>query len=137
MKLTGTNKNTLRLGAVLVALPVFAFSLITVPLQPALTDTGGLLANAVVGVFAGVEANPYNTKAQQLLEKENELNAREAALQESTNASSSVSLEDWYARAALAVSFLVLVLVALNFYFDIRRGGRGGGQMYAVNLKNR
>ncbi len=133
MKRTGIHKNTLRLGAILIAFPVFAFSLITVPLQPAFTDTGGLLANAVVGVFAGVEANPYNTKAQQLLEKENELNAREAALQENTAASS--TLEDWYGRAALAVSFLVLLLVALNFYFDLRRGERGRGKL-VMQVKN-
>lgn len=109
-------RHVLRSTAGVAAALVFISSLYTVPVQEKTYESTALLANAV-GMFVGVAANPDNTKAAALLTKEQELEAREAALA-SAAPKPETSGYDLLSLVALAVSALVLLLVALNFYFD-------------------
>lgn len=79
-----------------------------------------MLGSAVIGATASVEPNPYNTLAQQLVTKQDELSVREKELalregQQFANTSSNLPL--YSLMASLALTFLV----TLNFYFDWRR----------------
>lgn len=79
-----------------------------------------MFSNAVVGISLGVPENPYSSLAQQIAERQGELTEREIALVESERALK--EREDAAAwKATLAVysigaSFILFVLVALNFY---------------------
>lgn len=77
---------------------------------------------AAVGISASIAPNEYNSVAQQLAEKEARLNREQAdlAAQQRNNPSSR------YAFYSLCVSILLFILVAINFYFDIRRGSTTG-----------
>lgn len=112
-------RHVLRSTAGVAAALVFISSLYTVPVQKKTYESTALLANAV-GMFVGVAANPDNMKAAALLVKEQELQAREAALIASAP-QPDTSGYDLLSLVALAVSALVLLLVALNFYFDHQR----------------
>ncbi len=116
---------------------VFGFSATSAPVQVALQETSLLAANAVVGVFAGVAENPYNTLAQQLEEKEAELRAREAALDAQSREPVAGGTPFPFGLVSFFLSLGVLVLVALNFLFDWRRtrNGQPGRQNYSVNLR--
>lgn len=109
-------RHVLRGTAGVAAALVLVSSLYTVPVQEKTYESTALLANAV-GMFVGVAANPDNTKAAALLAKEQELQAREAALVTSAPMPET-SGYDLLSLVALAISSLVLLLVVLNFYFD-------------------
>jgi len=86
---------------------------------------------SVVGMNAAVSPNPYNTLALQFTEKENALLAREAELT-AKEASLEARLREDIAReyrvvivALGVVTVLLLLLIFLNFYFDIRRDVEG------------
>jgi hypothetical protein len=81
-----------------------------------------MLANASIGMSAGVEANPYNTLAQQLSDKELELQDRETRLLELTKDTNAGTRASYWALASLALSIIILVLVGANFYMDWKRG---------------
>lgn len=120
--------------ASVASVAVIGISATTPQVEYALEKSSFLAANAVVGVFAGVPENPYNTLAQQLQAKEDELVARERALQ-----SGSLS-EDGafpFGIASFAVSLGVLVLLAINFILDWRRSKflSRASMSYSVNLK--
>jgi len=81
-------------------------------------------ANAV-GVTIGVEENQYNRIAQQLREKEEELDSRETSLLELEQKIKDQISEDrrFERRAYLYISLVgaaVLSLLALNFYLDLK-----------------
>ncbi|MBI2120464.1 MAG: hypothetical protein HYT94_02455 [Parcubacteria group bacterium] len=77
---------------------------------------------SAVSVSAGVASNEYNTIAQSLLEKEAEVNQREAALAERERAVMAGGERDTMLVATvLSVGFLLLFLILLNFYLDWRR----------------
>lgn len=84
-----------------------------------------MFSNAVVGISLGVAENPYNSLAQQIAEREGELTEREIELIASEQALK--EREDRIAwKATLAVysigaSFILFILVALNFYRDWKR----------------
>lgn len=108
---------------VAVALMTYAFSIAS-PLT--LVHTGGrLLANAAVGMYAGVLPNEHNSLAQALAQKEADLAAREARLS-GVERAGDVFSTNALALASLAVSTLLLILVGLNFFFDVRRARRAG-----------
>lgn len=82
------------------------------------------LANAV-GVNVGVEENRYNTVAQQLKEKEEELNSRETSLldleREITEQISKERRSDRVTFLYISIVGLVLmILLSANFYFDMK-----------------
>ena len=109
-------RSVLRSVAGCSALLVFVSALYTAPVQEKTYESTALLANTV-GMFVGVAANSDNSKAAALAAKESELEAREAALGARVPVREEKSY-DLLSLAALAVSALVLLLVALNFYFD-------------------
>ena len=73
-------------------------------------------------MYASVPANPDNTVAAQLAAKEAELNRREAEMTTREHSPSPMSLGEILGASSFFLSLIVLLLVALNFYFDARRG---------------
>jgi len=106
------------LGALSVIVFVWAFHPLFVSIGS--NVLGSLSAN--VGVGAGVAPTEFSTLVQQIDEKEQELEAREAAVLEAETrranerALSTFSIE-WYVTL---MAFILLVLVLINFYLDFR-----------------
>lgn len=73
-------------------------------------------AGSSIGVNASVPPNPFNTLAQQLQDKEDELNAREQNLADKENNLNTPSLRFVYIATG-ALSFLFLT----HLYFDFKR----------------
>lgn len=132
------SRGGMKVTVFLLAFSFFAYSFTTLPVQYLVTDTSSTFANAVVGVFAGVEENRFNTLAQELQQKEEELNAREAALaaRESSDTFAG-SFSNDFVLLSFGMSALVLLLLILNFYFDWRRGRapQSRERDFAINLK--
>jgi len=126
-----TSRTTaLNLIGLLVAAPLLGYSLAHAgPLSFAVA-TESMLANATVGVSAGVEPNPYNGVAQQLNAKEAELESREQALNSKTNGRG-----DTLGLYSFLMSAILLVLIAINFYLDMRRRRAPAVSQYAVDLR--
>jgi hypothetical protein len=88
------------------------------------------VASAAVSISAAIPANPDNTLAQQLREKQEALDARERSL--GTQSSGST---DWGFRA-FALSVLLLILMFANFYLDMRRARRlQDARTYSIALR--
>ncbi len=106
----------------LVAVPTIGYSMYLDTPAGLAGSAQRLMADAAVSMSASVPANPYNTLASQLSAEQAQLDQREATLnaQESAINEQSAPAEDW-TFASLALSILLLILVALNFYFDMRR----------------
>jgi len=68
--------------------------------------------------------DPYNTLAAQLAEKEAQLNEREAAVAAGSvnTAANNLSLGEILGASSFFISIILLILVAMNFYFDAKRG---------------
>jgi Na+/H+-translocating membrane pyrophosphatase len=112
----------LRRSAILFALVLFMYAT-SVDAPSALVATArSMVGSAVVGMTAGVEPNPYNSAAGQLAQKQNELESREQLVR--AYEGGSLTGTRVLAAASFLVSILVLVLVALNYYMDFRRGRR-------------
>lgn len=109
------------LGALSIIVFMMAFHPIFVSIG---SDVIGTLG-AQVGVGAGVAPTEFTKLAQQLDEKQRELEQREAVVVEAEsksandNASSKFSIE-WYVTL---LAFILLVLVLINFYLDFRHRG--------------
>lgn len=87
-----------------------------------LWDTAKIMtASATVGAVASVEPNPDNTLAQQFAEKERMLAEREVQIAQLEQAQRSLSSSDMLALSSGILSFVLLILVGLNFYFDFHR----------------
>ena len=75
-----------------------------------------------VGISVGVPPNPLNTLAQEILEKEREIQQREDALiqreQELVTPFVLVAGRDVTFYLLAGFNFLLLLLIVLNFYFD-------------------
>lgn len=76
------------------------------------------VANASVSISAAIPPNPDNTLAQELRAKQEALDARERSLMTGSTTST-----DWGFRA-FVLSALLLMLMIVNFYLDIRRARR-------------
>ncbi len=117
----------------LTALVLMTYALSLASPQMLANTAGQLVANAMVGMNAGVLPNEFNSLAQALEDKEAELKEREARL-------SGVEIEggmfstNTLAVASLAVSILLVILVGLNFFFDVRRGRRNAVVMGSVPI---
>lgn len=93
----------------------------------ALSDPGqkiGQQLGSVVGMYASVEPNEYNTLAQQIKEKQEELDTREKKITEKELLSEQQEIPKRDSVAIIYITLiglLLLVLVLLNFILDWRR----------------
>lgn len=110
------------LGILVLAGLLFLYSILTVNVVVVAQSAQHMVASAVVGTSAAVPPNPYNTLDQQLLEKQTRLNAREAALYARENSDGELSSRDVWGVYSFVMSAVLVVLVGVNFYFDLRRG---------------
>jgi hypothetical protein len=84
-----------------------------------------LVGSAAVGLSAAVPTNQYNALAQELMERDAELDRREAMVRD---AEARGVWSEWNAMLApysLIASILLFVLLAFNYFLDWRRGKRG------------
>lgn len=110
------------LGILVLAGLLFLYSLLTVNVSVVAQSAQYMVASAIVGTSAAVPPNPYNTLDQQLLEKQTRLNEREAALAVRENSSNTLSSQDLWGVYSFVMSAVLVVIVGINFYFDLRRG---------------
>ena len=80
-----------------------------------------MFAGSGAAISAMVPANPYNTLAQQLVEKERELVDREAALAEREANDIGPSAGGIFGVLSFVFSVFLLALIGVNFYLDARR----------------
>ena len=78
-----------------------------------------MTANSV-GVYAGVEGNEFNTLAQALDEREQELDRREQALINSS-ANATTPIDEITLLLVTIAGFGLFGLILLNFYLDSKR----------------
>jgi len=89
-------------------------------------STQNLMAAAGASLDASVPPNPYNSLAAQLEAKQAQLNAEQASFDAQAQQAAPSAPGNW-GFWSLCVSVALFVLVALNFYFDIRRSRGAGG----------
>lgn len=106
------------LGVAAAAL-LLSYSFSFAPPTVIVKSSTSMLGSASVGASATVDENPFNTLAQQLVNKERELQERENVIGQRE-----VLLDARDAPIAfysLALSLMLCFMVVANFYFDWRR----------------
>lgn len=116
-----------------VASSAIVFSLLIASPENFLFGSGSMLASAV-GARASVPENSYNTLAEQLAEKEKALNEREAAISQQGRVGETPQSPPW-ALMSFTLSLVLLVLVGINFYLDMRRRNPQPSSRLSVNLR--
>ncbi len=106
----------------LVAVALAGYASVSAPLLPMRASL--LLGSAAIGISAAVPSNPYNALAQELVEREAELDRREALVREAESRSVFWDFSALLAPYSFAVSFLLFALIALNYILDWRRSRR-------------
>ncbi len=126
-------------NAGLLSVAVFLFGLAVITAPPASLQQSAKDMFAAVGVSMSVAQNPINTQAQQLKQKETQLDQREATLLAKENPTAQWQ---WIGQNAnlsfysLCMSTALFILVGINFYFDFRRKNRSGAaQKFSVDLR--
>ena len=120
MKQSSTRSDLSKAGLVL-AIGMLAYALYMIPADSILPDTLDAVAAATVSMSAGVQANPYNSAAEQIKAKEAQLAERENRLTMQETPSTRGG-NDTLAVYSLLMSAALFILVGLNFFFDWRRG---------------
>ncbi len=115
-------KEIVRRTLVVIALVLFMYATSVSSPSVLARDAVSMVGAGSVGMYAGVEPNPYNSAAAQLAAKQNELVAREATVDAQTGGS--LTGTRVLAAASFCISLLVLVLVSLNYYMDFKRTRR-------------
>ncbi len=115
-RISGTTIGLLGLGVLLLS-----YSTLTASPGVMAQIASQMVASAVVSMSAGVEENQDNRLALQFAAKEAELQDRESRLVMQEQMPPRVDSTALYSFAA---SMALFVLVALNFFFDWRRGYR-------------
>lgn len=115
-------KEIVRRTLVVISLALFMYATSVSSPSVLARDAFTMVGTGAVGMYAGVEPNPYNTAAAQLAAKQNELVAREATVDAQTGGS--LTGTRVLAAASFCISLIVLVLVSLNYYMDFRRTRR-------------
>lgn len=121
------------LNAGLIGAATFFFGLAFFSATPGSLATNAQDTLAAVGVSVGVAPNQYNTVAQQLSDKSAQLDAQQAQIDAERSAQSRGDRLGFY---SLCISAALFLLVAVNFYFDVRR--RSGGARtapFSVDLR--
>lgn len=116
------NIRTRYINAGLLSAAVLLLGYAALNSTPASLARGAKDTLADVSLTVGVAPNPYNTEAEQLADKQQQLNQEQATLTaEQTSAAQTQSTTDRWGFYSLCVSGALFVLVALNFYLDMRR----------------
>ena len=120
MKVFKKGKKQMYMPTLVLAAALFLYAASMGAPRILVSRANAMLGSAVIGATASVEPNPYNTLAQQLVTKQDELSVREKELslregQQLANSNSNLPLY------SLIASLVLTFLVALNFYFDWRR----------------
>ena len=107
---------------VLVAIPALMYSFYLESPATIVQGAARLMASAEISLTAAIPENPYNTLAGQLSAEQTRLDTRQTALNARESALNKKGLFgiDWGFISA-CISVFLLILVALNFYFDMRR----------------
>ncbi len=92
-------------------------------------------AGSAIGISATVPPNPYNTIAQQLNKKEKELQEREKEInqKEKQIKEKVVSQNKAILWGLFSMTFILFVLILMNFYLDFKR--KKSNQSQNENLK--
>lgn len=111
-------------GAIgVAALVLFVYAASVAPPRELVARAPLMLGSAAIGVAASVPENPYNSLAQELRVKEEELKVREQQL--SGNGGNTLPQSGFFnltmALVSFALSIILFVLLLLNFYFDWHR----------------
>ncbi len=109
------------LGVAAAAL-LLSYSFSFAPPTVIVKNASSMLGSASVGTNAAVDENPFNTLAQQLVNKERELQERESVLDQREFVLDARDAP--LALYSLVMGFVVCLLVLANFYFDWRRSRR-------------
>lgn len=120
------------LGVAAAAL-LLSYSFSFAPPTVVVKNAGAMLGTASVGVGAAVDENPFNTLAQQLVNKERELQARESVLDQREYVLD--AREAPLALYSLLLGLAVCLLVLFNFYFDWRRERRSTKSPFVVDVR--
>ena len=126
--------------ALFVAMTGLAYSLFTASPEKLAQDATRLLASGAAATLGvAVPENQYNTLAEQLRAKQTELDQREASLNAAPARPATWPLfqSDLLSVASFFMSFILLILIGLNFYFDKRRVASRTpvGGKYSVDLR--
>ena len=114
-----TRERSRSVNLLLLSLGLFllSFSILTTAPQRFALSTERFLAASTVSLGAGVGSTPENTLMSQLQQRAQELGDREAQF----DARQQGGFPQRLGMYSFYISMLVLVLVAVNFYFDMRR----------------
>jgi hypothetical protein len=120
------------LGVAAAAL-LLSYSFSFAPPTVVVKSAASMLGSASVGMTAAVDENPFNTLAQQLVNKERELQARESSLDQREYVLD--AREAPLALYSLILGLSVCLLVLFNFYFDWRRAHRTKSSPFVVDVR--
>ncbi len=120
------------LGVVAAAL-LLSYSFSFAPPTIVVRNAASMLGSASVGMSAAVDENPFNTLAQQLVNKERELQARESTLDQREYVLD--AREAPMAFYSLILGLGVCLLVLFNFYFDWRRARSSRTSPFVVDAR--
>ncbi len=120
------------LGVAAAAL-LLSYSFSFAPPTVVVKSASSMLGSASVGMNAAVDENPFNTLAQQLVNKERELQVRESVLDQREFVLD--AREAPMALYSLLLGLAVCLLVLFNFYFDWRREKRSSISPFVVDVR--
>ena len=123
--MSAVRKNAISILALLIAVPTLVYSLsVSTPRDYALS-AGSMLGAAAASVSASVAENPDNTLAAQFAAEQVRLDQQKAdiAAMNSDQIKKGISLGEMLGASSFFISIILLILVALNFYYDSKRGG--------------
>ena len=118
------HSHKIHITAVLALGMLFVTIIVSRDLYRDISIPSGSLGGQAVGISISIPQNEINSKAQVLLEKERELETREALLKESETLTSGTNANrgsDIMMMYVSAIGTLLLLLVLLNFYLDWKR----------------
>lgn len=134
-----TRSNGVNALALLFAIPAFGYGAWVGSPQDYVTSVRDMVAGASASLTAQVSANPYNTTALQLAQKEALLNQREADLNRmATEEARGATIRGNLGLISFGVSIVLFVLVGINFFLDMRRERRRRpvlAQKFSVDLR--